>query len=126
MKLQVQFAGYEPVDVDTEFASCGVFEGMNAMQARDLLEQTIMGDADENGWVAGTSPEGEDFQVRLPASYQTIDDVVAKLTKRFPDADPGPAGLWGFVNAGWEGPVDADGIDDWAAAWEEAQQDIEV
>jgi hypothetical protein len=50
-------------------------------------------------------------------------DVVAELVKRFPEADPGPAGLWGFVNAGWEGPVDDNDLDNWAEAWKDAEQD---
>jgi hypothetical protein len=48
------------------------------------------------------------------------DQVVVELAKRFPDADPGPAGLWGFINAGWDGDVGEEGLDDWAAAWEDA------
>lgn len=54
------------------------------------------------------------------------DQVVAELAKRFPDADPGPAGLWGFVNAGWDGEVDAQGLENWASAWEEACAETEA
>ena len=53
----------------------------------------------------------------------TQEQVVAELAKRFPDADPGPAGLWGFVNAGWGGDVDEQGCGDWASAWEDATEE---
>lgn len=54
------------------------------------------------------------------------DAVVAELAKRFPDDDPGPAGLWGFVNSGWNGDVDEDGLEDWVASWEEAKAETEA
>lgn len=52
--------------------------------------------------------------------------VVKELSRRYPEADPGPAGIWGFVNAGWDGPVDDQGLDDWAAAWQDAENDPEA
>ena len=52
-----------------------------------------------------------------------IESVVAELSKKFPDADPGPAGLWGFVNAGQVGdqPIEA-----WVAAWQDAEHETEL
>lgn len=64
MKLEVQFAGYAPVTVDTEYASCAIFEKLTATQAAEALEFATMGDADENGWIAANIG-GEDCQVRV-------------------------------------------------------------
>ena len=53
----------------------------------------------------------------------TQDQVLSEMVARFPEADAGPAGLWGFVNAGWEGDVDEQGLSDWFAAWEDAERE---
>lgn len=65
MKLQVQFAGYSPVDVDTENGTCAVFERLTATEAATALESAIMGDEDDDGWVVDEAG-GETFQVRHP------------------------------------------------------------
>jgi hypothetical protein len=51
------------------------------------------------------------------------DQVVEYLTRLYPDADSGPAGLWGFVNSGWDGDVTDSGLEDWAEAWADAERD---
>ena len=52
MKLQVVFAGYEPVSVDTENGTCAVFERLTATEASSALEDAAMADEDETGWIA--------------------------------------------------------------------------
>lgn len=48
------------------------------------------------------------------------EEVVSALARRFPEADAGPSGIWGFVNAGWEGDVDDNGLVAWVEAWRES------
>ncbi len=64
MKLQVQFAGCKPLDVDTTNGTCAVFERLTATEASRALEEAAMGDEDERGWIAATIG-GEECQVKL-------------------------------------------------------------
>lgn len=62
MKLQVQFAGYEPLDVDTE-NGIAIFESVPIAEASRALEEAAMGDADESGWIAANIG-GEECQIK--------------------------------------------------------------
>ncbi len=63
MKLQVQFAGYDPLTVDTTDGTCAVFHALTATESSRALEEAAMGDADESGWIAATIG-GESCQLR--------------------------------------------------------------
>ena len=68
MLIEIQFAGYEPIQVNTENGTCGVFEKLTATEAAAALENAAMGDADENGWIAAQIG-GEDCVIRCVREF---------------------------------------------------------
>lgn len=67
MKVEIQFGGYQPVVCDLDDADdCDVFEDIEPSRAVEIIHGALMGDKDEQGWVASEVEEtGEEFQVRV-------------------------------------------------------------
>jgi hypothetical protein len=64
MNVQLQFRGYQPTTETLPLVESPFEHIDDAATATALVEQTLMGDEDEDGWVAGNA-SGEEFQVRL-------------------------------------------------------------
>lgn len=75
MRVEIQFFGYKPFEIDLP-ADPSPFENVpDTVAATEIIHRTLMGNGDEDGWVTGDA-EGELFQVRK--SRRTAKDDLLK------------------------------------------------